>query len=199
MQEFDHIQSLWQSHSVEVKLSSDEMLAQAKKEVNSMRRKSILNIVGMGISFLAVASLWVFFDFQSWTTDAGIAVVLIAIAASTFILYKGHLLISKNDFTTHPNEFLSRLKQYQISRFNLYHQMYWIYTAALSIGSALYLIEIVTYMPTWAQVLIVVFTFLWMVFCSTLVRKAVIRKDKERISLLIEKFERLGSQFKEQH
>lgn len=196
MQEFDHIQSLWQSHTVAVKLSADEMLAQAKKEVNSMRNRSILNIAGLGLSFLAVASL-LFFHFQSWTTYAGIAVVLIAIGASIFMLYKGHRLISKNDFTTHPNEFLTSLKEYQISRFNLHHKMYWIYTAALSIGSALYFIEVLSYMDLWAQVLIVVFTPLWMIFCSTLVRKAVIRKDRERISLLIEKFERLGSQFKE--
>lgn len=198
MQEFDHIQSLWQSHTVEVKLSSDEMLAQAKKEVNSMRNRSILNIAGMGISFLAVASLWVIFDFQSWTTYAGIAVVLAAIAASIFMLYRGHRLISNNDFTNHPNEFLMNLKAYQINRSKLHDKMYWIYTAALSIGTALYLIEILTYMDLWAQVLIVLFTLLWMVFCSTLVRKAVIKRDKERISLLIEKFERLAKQFKEQ-
>ncbi|WP_316841152.1 hypothetical protein [Pedobacter gandavensis] len=198
MQEFDHIQSLWQSHTVEVKLSSDEMLAQAKKEVNSMRNRSILNMAGMAISFLAVASLWLFFDFQSWTTYAGIAVVLIAIAASTVMLYKGHRLIANNDFTTHPNEFLTRLKAYQLSRASLHDKMYWIYAAALSLGTALYLIEILTYMDLWAQVLIVVFTLLWMIFCSTLVRKAVIKRDKERISLLIEKFERLANQFKEQ-
>lgn len=172
------------------------MLAQAKKEVNSIRNRSVLNIAGMVISFLAVASLWVFFDFQSWTTHAGIAIVLIAIAASTIMLYRGHRLISNHDFTNHPNEFLVNLKRYQLSRFSLHNKLYWIYAVALSLGSALYLIEILTHMDVWLQWLIAVFTLLWMVFCSTLVRKAVIKKDKERISLLIEKFERLGSQFK---
>ncbi|SHF98663.1 hypothetical protein [Pedobacter caeni] len=198
MQEFDHIQSLWQSHSVEVKISSDEMLAQAKKEVNSIRNRSILNIAGMAVSFLAVGSLWFFIDFHSWTTYAGILIVLLAIAALTIILIHGHRLISKNDFTTHPNEFLVRLKQYQLARFSLYNKMYWIYAITLTLGAGLYLIEVVTYMALWAQVLMVAFTLLWMIFCSTLVRKAVIKKDRERIALLIEKFERLGSQFKTQ-
>ncbi|MNV60802.1 hypothetical protein D3C71_1532770 [compost metagenome] len=198
MQEFDHIQSLWQSHSVEVKISSDEMLAQAKKEVNSIRNRSVLNIAGMVISFVAVASLWIFFDFQSWTTHAGIAIVLVAIAALTLILIHGHRLISRNDFTTHPNEFLVSLKQYQLNRFSLYNKMYWIYAVALTLGTALYLIEVLTYMDLWAQILIVLFSLLWMISCSTLVRKAVIKKDRERIALLIEKFERLGSQFKTQ-
>ncbi|MNY05053.1 hypothetical protein D3C86_1377590 [compost metagenome] len=198
MQEFDHIQSLWQSHSVEVKISSDEMLAQAKKEVNSIRNRSVLNIAGMVISFVAVASLWIFFDFQSWTTHAGIAIFLVAIAALTLILIHGHRLISRNDFTTHPNEFLVSLKQYQLNRFSLYNKMYWIYAVALTLGTALYLIEVLTYMDLWAQILIVLFSLLWMIFCSTLVRKAVIKKDRERIALLIEKFERLGSQFKTQ-
>ncbi|WP_316747839.1 hypothetical protein [Pedobacter gandavensis] len=197
MQEFDHIQSLWQSHTVAVKLSSDEMLAQAKKEVNAMRNRSVLNIAGLGLSFLALASL-LFFHFQSWATYAGIAVLLIAIGASIFVIYKGQRLISQNDFTTHPNEFLERLKAYQISRFNLHHKMYWIYTAALIIGTSLYFVEVLSYMDLWAQVLIVIFTPLWMILCSTFIRKAVVKKDMERIALLIEKFERLGSQFKEQ-
>ncbi|NQX37948.1 hypothetical protein SAMN05421820_10350 [Pedobacter steynii] len=198
MQEFDHIQSLWQSHSVEVKISSDEMLAQAKKEVSSISNRSILNIAGMVTSFVAVGSLCLFINFQSWTTYAGIMIVLLAIAALTIILIQGHRLISRNDFTTHPNEFLVSLKQYQLSRFSLYNKMYWIYAVALTLGVGLYLIEVVTYMELWAQILIVLFSFLWMIFCSTLVRKAVIKKDRERIALLIEKFERLGSQFKTQ-
>jgi hypothetical protein len=46
MQEFDHIEALWAAHTVDVKISSDEMLKQAKKEVNGMRTKSLLNIGG---------------------------------------------------------------------------------------------------------------------------------------------------------
>lgn len=198
MQEFDHIQSLWQSHSVEVKISSEGMLTQAKKEVNSIRNKSVMNITGMLLSFIAISCLWLFFDFQSWTTYAGIFIFLTAIAATTFMLYRGHRLISKNDFTTHPNEFLANLKLYQINRFNLYNKLYWIYAIALSLGIIFYFLEILTYFDTWLQCLIVLLTFSWMVFCSTLVRRAVMKREKERIALLIEKFERLGSQFKEQ-
>jgi membrane protein YdbS with pleckstrin-like domain len=198
MQEFDHIQSLWQSHSVEVKISSEEMLVQAKKEVNSIRNKSLLNIAGMLLSFVAVGSLWLFFDFQAWTTHLGIAIFLMAIAVTTLMLYKGHRLISKNDFTTHPHEFLANLKLYQISRFSLYNSLYWIYTIALSMGILLCFIEILAYFETWIQYSVILLTFSWMVFCSTLVRRAVMKREKERIALLIEKFERLGSQFKQQ-
>ena len=45
------------------------------------------------------------------------------------------------------------------------------------------------------QIVAIVVTIGWMIFCSTLVRKAVIKKDKERIALLIEKFERISGQF----
>lgn len=195
MQEFDHIQSLWQAHTVEVKISSDEMLKQAKKEVSAIRNKSILNIAGMAVSFLAVASLWLFFDFSSWTTHAGITLFLLAIALSVFMLYRSHRLIARTDFTTHPNEFLANLKLYQISRFNLYNKMYWIYAIGLSLGIILYFFEILSYFTTWLQYLIICLTFGWMIFCSTLVRKAVMKKEKERIALLIEKFERLMGQF----
>ncbi|MEJ5963160.1 hypothetical protein [Pedobacter immunditicola] len=197
MQEFDDIQSLWNNHTVEVKISSGEMLVQAKKEVNSMRSKSLLNILGMCLSFLAIACLWLFFDFHSWTTHAGITIVIISIAVYTFILYKGHLLISRNDFTANPNDFLNQLKRYQISRYNLYNKLYWIYMIALSLGIGLYFYEILSYFSFWKQLLAIVLTFGWLIFCSTIFRSIVIKKEKERIALLIEKFERLSTQFKE--
>ncbi len=197
MQEFDHIQSLWQSHSVEVKISSEEMLQQAKKEVNAIRNKSLLNIVVMLVSFIAIVALWLFYDFYSWTSHVGLTILLGAIATSTFMLYKSHRLIAQHDFTTHPNEFLNSLKSYQLSRYSLNNKIYWIYTVALSLGFALCFFEILSYFDLWVQYLIVVFTFAWIVFCSTLLRKVFVKKEKERIALLIEKFERIGNQFKE--
>lgn len=174
------------------------MLQQAKKEVNAIRNKSLFNIIGMLVSFVAIIILWLFFDFNSWTTHAGLTIFLSAIAVSTFMLYKSHKLIAQHDFTTNPNEFLNSLKSYQLSRYSLYSKMYWIYAIALSLGITLYFFEILSYFDLWAQCLIIVFTFGWIVFCSTLVRKAVMKKEKERIGLLIEKFERIGNQFKEQ-
>ncbi|MFD0941006.1 hypothetical protein [Pedobacter boryungensis] len=198
MQEFDHIEALWATHKVDVTISADEMLKQAKKEVSSMRTKSLLNIAGMAFSFLAVAALWLFFDFQSWTTHAGISIIIIAVAVYTVILYNNYRIISKSDFTVNPNEFIEKLKLYQLNRFSLYNRLYWFYAIALSLGMTLYFFEILGHLDLWVQILFVVISFGWMIFCSTLVRKAVIKKDKERIALLIEKFERISGQFHEQ-
>jgi hypothetical protein len=198
MQEFDHIEALWATHTVDVQISSDEMLKQAKKEVNSMRTKSLLNIAGMILSFLAVAALWFFFDFQSWTTHAGISIFIITVAVYTIILYNNYRIIAKSDFTANPNEFIGQLKIYQLNRHSLYNRLYWFYAIALSLGMALCFFELLAHLTLWVQVLFVTVSFGWMIFCSTLVRKAVIKKDKERIALLIEKFERISQQFKEQ-
>ncbi|RYG09976.1 MAG: hypothetical protein EOO07_22960 [Chitinophagaceae bacterium] len=197
MQEFDHIEALWAAHTVDVKISSEEMLKQAKKEVNSIRTKSMLNIFGMSLSFIAVACLWLF-DFQSWTTHAGIGILVIAIAVYTIILYNNYRIIAKSDFTINPNEFISQLKLYQLNRHDLYNKLYWFYAIALSLGVVLYFFELSSLLSFWVKVAFVTLSFGWMIFCSTLVRKAVIKKDKERIALLIEKFERISGQFKEQ-
>ncbi|EDM36604.1 hypothetical protein PBAL39_25090 [Pedobacter sp. BAL39] len=151
----------------------------------------------MLLSLVALAVLWFFFEFKSWTTHAGLTLFIVAVSASTFVLYRNHLLISRNDFTSDPNAFLANLKRYQLSRLSLHNKAYWLYTITLSLGITLYFFEVLSYFTIWTQVFIILFTFGWMLFCSTLVRKAVIKRDKERISLLIEKFERLGSQFKE--
>jgi membrane protein YdbS with pleckstrin-like domain len=197
MQEFEDIKSLWHNHTVEVKISSGEMLQQAKKEVKSIRNKSLLNIIGMGLSFVAVACLWLFFDFNSWTTHAGITILITAIAIYTFILYRGHRLISETDFTANPNDFLSELRVYQISRYILYNRLFWIYMIALCVGSALFFFEVLSYFSFWKQVLVVMLSLGWFIFCSTILRSIVIKKEKERIALLIEKFERISAQFKE--
>ena len=62
----------------------------------------------------------------------------------------------------------------------------------------LYFFELSAHLNFWTQVVFVSLSFGWMIFFSTLVRKVVIKKDKERIALLIEKFERISAQFKEQ-
>ena len=197
MQEFENIQSLWQSHSVEVKITSDEMLNQAKKEVNSIRTKSLFNIGGMLISFLAISSLLLCFDFSSWATFLGIGIIVLAVAIYTILLYREHRLISQNDFTEHPGAFLKKLHEYQLSRFNLYNKLYWFYAAAVSVGFILFFFETLNHLNTWIQIAIVLFTVIWMAFCATILRKSYMNKEKERIDLLIEKFERISAQFKE--
>jgi membrane protein YdbS with pleckstrin-like domain len=195
MQQFDQIEALWAKHTVDVNISADEMLKQAKKEVNGMRTKSLLNIGGMILSVIAMAMLWLFYDVQNWTTHAGISIIIITILVYTAILYNNYKIISKVDFTVNPNEFITKLKLYQLDRLTMYNRLYWFYTIALSLGAALYFIEVLSHMEFWMQIIAIVVTIGWMIFCSTLVRKAVIKKDKERIALLIEKFERISGQF----
>ncbi|WP_029275755.1 hypothetical protein [Pedobacter borealis] len=194
MQAFDQIQELWQKHEVEVKVSADEMLQQAKKEVNGLKLKSALNILGMLASFITTAALWIFFHFESWTTHVGISITITAIGVYTLILYRDYRLISKTDFTAHPHEYLNNLKTYQLNRYKLYNSLYWFYMIALSLGIIFYFVEILAHFNTVQKVLAVGLTAIWMLFCSTILRKAVMSREKERIALLIEKFERISGQ-----
>lgn len=198
MQEFDHIQSLWQSHSVEVKISADEMLTQAKKEVSGITFKSRLNIAGMILCIVALAALLLFAEFESWSALAGLAIIVISAAISTYILYKNHKLIAQKDFTEHPNLFLANLKIYQVNRFNIYNRLYWFYAIALTLGSVLFFYETLANLSPLVQISIIAFTTFWMVFCATILRRSYVKKEKQRIDLLIEKFERISAQFREQ-
>jgi Flp pilus assembly protein TadB len=194
MQAFDQIQELWQKHEVEVKFSADEMLQQAKKEVNGLKFKSALNIIGMAASFIAIAALWIFFHFDSWTTHVGISITIITIGVYTLILYRDYRLIVKTDFTAHPQEYLNNLKTYQLNRYKLYNSLYWFYTVALSTGIIFYFIEILSHFNLIQKIIAIGLTFLWILFCSTILRRAVIKREKERIALLIDKFERISGQ-----
>lgn len=197
MQEFDHIQSLWQSHSVEVKISSDEMLAQAKKEVTSIRTRSLFNISGMVLSFAAIVALLLFSPFNSWTTQTGLIIIIISVAISTLILYKDYRIIRQNDFTEHPSAFLSKLKIYKLNKFTIYNKLYWFYATAMSLGFIFYFYEVLNNLSPAFQIGIIAFTIFWMALCATILRRAYMKREKERLDLLIEKFERISKQFKE--
>lgn len=194
MHEFDHIKSLWQSHSPEPGISAEEMLKQAKLEVNAIRRKSLLNIAGMLISLAAIATLLLTYDFKSWTAMLGVGIILLTVAIYTLLLYREHAMLSKQDFTINPSSFIERLKEYQFSRYQLYTRLYWFYPMAISAGMILYFMETFERMEPWTQLAIIVFSFCWMVFCATYLRKAFLKREKERLELLIEKFERISAQ-----
>ncbi|WP_443939235.1 hypothetical protein [Pedobacter sp. MW01-1-1] len=194
MQAFDQIQELWQKHEVDIKVSADEMLQQAKKEVNNLKFKSILNILGMVSAFLAIAAVWIFIKFESWSTHLGISIIICAIAEYTWLLYRDHRLLARKDFTVYPKEYLQTLKTYQLNRYKLYTKLYWVYAGAISLGFVFYFIEILPYFTPLQKVITIAFTAAWMIFCSTILRKKVIQREKERIALLIEKFERISEQ-----
>lgn len=197
MQQFEDIQSIWDSHTVDVKISAEEMLTQAKKEVGNMKNKSALNIWGMISMLLAIAVLWFFMDISYWMTHLALMIMITTIGIYTFILYRDYRLISKTDFTVHPSQFLEKLKLYQVNRFQLYNRLYWFYVLALTLSIVLYFFEITANFEVWAQVLICLFSIAWMIFCSTIFRKAVLQREKEKISTLIEKFTRISHQFQE--
>lgn len=174
------------------------MLAQAKKEVNGIRTRSLFNILGMMVSFAAISALLIFFNFESWTTLAGLSIIIASVAVYTFILYKDYRIIAQSDFTAHPNAFLSRLKKYQLNKFTIYNKLYWFYAIALSIGFVLYFLEMLGNLDIWIQIAIIGFTIFWMALCATVLRRAYVKREKERLDLLIDKFERISEQFKEQ-
>ncbi|MET4081845.1 magnesium-transporting ATPase (P-type) [Pedobacter sp. UYP30] len=196
MQAFDELQELWQKHDVEIKFSAEEMLLQAKKEVNAIRSKSLLNILGMAFSFFAFAFAWVYYSYERWTTHVGFAFILIAIFVSTIMLIRDYRLLAKKDFTINPTLFLGKLQRYQKSRFKLYNQMYWLYTVVFTLGFVLAFLETLEQLTDFEKIITLGFSFLWIVFCATVLRKIVLRAEKERIALLIEKFERIGNQLK---
>lgn len=198
MQEFDHIEAIWAAHQVDIRVSADEMLKQAKKEVGGIRRREMLNIMGMmgmTLLFFGLWALWLVFDFYSVLTHIGISIITLSIMVFTVILYNNHKIISKTDFTANPIEFLNNLKKYQLNHYALYRKLYWFYVFALSLGTAFSYWEILAGLNRWIQGAAIFFSFGWFVFCSTLLRKAIIKRNKERITLLIEKFNRISEQF----
>lgn len=195
MQEFNDIEAIWAKHTVEVSISADEMLKQAKKEVRSIRSKSLFNIFGMALSFFMIVAVWLFLSFQSFTTYIGISIFIGTVGVYTIILYNNYRIIAKNDFTLNPNQFITQLKRFQTNKIALYSKFYWLYTIALALAMGLFFIEVLDNFELWLKITVISVTVVWFIFSSTFLRKAFIKKDEEKVNLLIAKLERIGKQF----
>lgn len=197
MQAFNDIQELWQKHEVSARMSAHEMLLLAKKDINKIKSKSFVTILIMGITALITLTIPAFIPFNAPTTYLGILIIFLSIVIFMSLLWRDYRLLNKTDYSIDPSLYLEHLKEYQLNRFKLYNNLYWLYTIALILGLFFYNIEIFEFLSTTQKYLSVIATVLWIVFCSTFVRNAVINREKERIALLIERFERIKSQLSE--
>lgn len=195
MQNFENIEKLWAKYSIDVEISANQMLKQAKKEVNSIQTKSTLTIIGMILAIVCIIVLWLFINFQSIFTHIGLSIIILTILIYTYILYNNHRILIQNDFTENPSIFLNKLKNYQAKRQQLYSKLFWFYVAGITLGLGLYFIEVLSNMTEFEKTVAIFLSFGWIIFCSTYLRKLILTKEKAKISSLIKQFENLSQQF----
>jgi uncharacterized membrane protein len=195
MKDFEHLISVWQGQPKQEQLSVDDTLKQVRKGIGSMSRKLLWNIASMLFSLTGIFIVMLFFVFKSLTTYLGIGIMLITMIVYVIMMIRDYRLITQRDITINPAEYLQGIKEYQKSRATIYGWMYYIYVLLISLGLALYFVEVLRNTSDQFKSLAYGLTAAWLLFCTFYLKKRIFKNEEERLNLIIDRLERLQGQF----
>lgn len=195
MKDFDHIMSVWQEQPKKDQLSVDDVLKQVNKGLSGISNKLLWGIVTMISSFVGLLAVMLFFVFTSWLTYIGIVILLITLLLYSLVMLRDYRLLSKQDITTNPAEYLQSLKEYQKSRAELYGWLFYLYVILLSAGLVLYLYEVLQNSSTTFKVIVYGGSALWFTYCTFYLKNRFVKNEQNKINELIDRLVRLQSQF----
>ena len=195
MKDFDHLMSVWQEQPKRDQLSVDDVLKQVKKGISGMSSKLLWNIAGMGLCLAGLLAAMIFFVFTSWVTYVGIIIILITMALYIMMMVRDYRIISNQDVTINPTEYLQSLKEYQKNRTEVYGWLYYLYVILMSTGLLLYFFEVLQSASTAFKTFAYGGYIAFILFCSFYIRSHFVKTEQEKLNLLIDRLVMLQEQF----
>ncbi|OCX53472.1 hypothetical protein BEL04_04000 [Mucilaginibacter sp. PPCGB 2223] len=195
MKDFEHLMTVWQNQPVKEQLSVDEALKQVKKGMGSLSRKLMWGIVAMIVAIVNAFVILFFMVFQSWVTYVGILIMLIPMVTYVVMMFRDYRLIHRRDVTVNPTDYLQSLKEYKKNRAVLYGKLYYSYIVLLSIGLALYFLEVLNDATLTGKIVVYTLTAVWFLICTFYLKDRIVKNEEEKINLIVERLERLKDQF----
>lgn len=195
MKDFDHLLSVWQGQPANDQLSVDEVLKQVKKGIGGITAKLYWGIVAMIALTVYTFVVLFFFTFKHWETYAGITVMFATMLLYLSLILRHYRILHKRDLTVSPSEYLNTLKEYQKQRSVLAGWFYYIYVVLISAGLAFYLFEILEHASVLKRTMVYSLTIVWILFLTFYLKRRIFRSEEEKLNLLIERLERLETQF----
>ena len=195
MKDFDHLMSVWQGQPKRDQLSVDEVLKSVKKDIRGLTGKMYWGIISIAALIACCFAVMFFLVFKSWTTYVGLLIILVTMLMYISLIVRNYRILNKQDMTINPTEYLNGLKEYQKSRSKLVGWFYYIFILLISAGLGLYFVEILENSSTTSKILIYGTIGIWFIFITLYLRPRIFKYEEEKLSLMIDRLERLGNQF----
>ena len=195
MKDFDHLISVWQEQPKRDQLSVDDVLKQVKKGISGMSQKLLWNIVSMGLAISAMLAVMLFFVFQSLLTYLGICILIITLVLYALMMVRDYRLISKQDATINPADYLQSLKEYQKNRAKVYGWMYYVYVLLISTGLLFYFFEVLQSATAAFKAIIYGVYGVLVLFTTFYIRERFVKNEQEKLGHFIERLTKLQGQF----
>ena len=195
MKDFDHLISVWQEQPKRDQLSVDDVLKQVKKGISGMSQKLLWNIVSMGLAVSAMLAVMLFFVFQSLITYLGIGILIVTLILYALMMVRDYRLISKQDATINPADYLQSLQVYQKNRAKVYGWMYYLYVLLISTGLLFYFFEVLQSTTAVFKAIIYSAYGVLVLFTTFYVRERFVKNEQDKLGQLIERLTKLQGQF----
>lgn len=195
MKDFEHLMTVWQGQPVKEQLSVDEVLKQVKKGISGLSRKLMWGIVAIVITTTVVGYLTLFGVFNTWTSYVGLIILVAGMMMYLALQIGDYRTIAKHDPTIDPVNYLHTLKLYQKRRAYLYGRFWYIFAMMTTAGMSFYAYEVLERQSMIIKIICYILWFTYVMFTTFFLKDRIIKSENEKVSLMIEKLERLKDQF----
>jgi hypothetical protein len=178
--------------------SMEELNKKMKQLKRSGIRKLYLTVITLSLTSIFIIWVWVEYNPKMYSTNLGIILILLAMAIYGFSYNQLLPMLRSADEGSSSSEFLQNLIQIKRKQQQLLGTLLNLYFIMLTIGICLYMIEPTTRMSMDGQILAYSVTLAWIALNWFYIRPRMIKKQREKIDALIERFSRMKEQIGEE-
>lgn len=191
-----NFQEIWNKKNTDI-----PDIQEIKTKAEKYRKKQILKDIGLIALLLStvavIIAIWVFIKIYFFTTQFGIMLVLIGIVMYIFLVYQNINILKKIHTSTNNLEYLIAIRKAEQQQIYMQTKGLSIYYILLSFGFLFYFYEFALKMSWLGCILTYGLTFLWGLVTWFVLRPKQIRKQKEKISSVINSLENLEKSFED--
>lgn len=193
MKDFDNLAELWNKQQTPITVDSDAIIAKAKKTQNQYNTKVLTNLLALLMSLAVI--VWVLFiiHFKTATTYIGIGLISVAIISFVVLRFWHYIQFKKINLTQNPTHVLQALQKLVTFQKLTQTRLIPVYIITLSLGLALYFIEVTAAFSLTTQIIIYVATAAWIAFAYFMLGKKQARKEEARLQSVIDSIKKIES------
>jgi len=171
-------------------------------KLKQFKKSNLLKLIFVNISLIVTSCFIVFilyiFKPQFITTKIGIVLIISAMVIFVFSNSKLFSVFNKIDNTQSNIEYLKNLSSIKTKQKFMQTTILGLYFILLSLGICLFLYEYTSMMPIGWAIFSYLITLAWIGFNWFYIRPKTIKKQKIKLNELINKFESVNKQLKEE-
>lgn len=198
MKDFDSLVGIWNGQKTAPKLDYKEIITQYKTSRNKLSTKIIIETLSMVIAMGLIIYLALNVELNLWTSYLGLTIIfacgLYFIAIQVINLKR---IANSNTLFDKPQDHIAFIKKFRQQRYTQHTRNYKIYTLALTLGTALYFIEMTYDWGTLYMSTVAAITLFWFAVYYFYFLKKYINKEDQKFQEMTEDLERLDQQFRD--